>query len=174
MNLARPAYATSFPPREALRQRSLPIAEDKPPEGESHAILAGASFPWSVVHLHCSSLKGSKSPPPSEWSSSRASSPAMGDDDSEKEPAANTSYLLDTEMFYTRATVGKIHLLHPEKTKRDPPGWMRPYCSAQVKHENAELCSALEGSRLGILSFCDKCRTHWPAGLEKLVCLEIA
>ena len=60
VNLAWPAYATSFLPREALQQRTLPLAEDiKPPEGESHAILAGASFPWSVVQLHCSSLKDS-------------------------------------------------------------------------------------------------------------------
>ena len=94
----------------------------------------------------------------------------MGDDASEEEQAPNTSDLLDTEMFYTRATVGKIHFVHGEKMLKDPPGWIRPYCSSQVKFENAERCSALEASRLGTLNFCEKCKTHWPEGLEKLVC----
>ena len=86
VNKAWPAYAASFPPREALRKRALPLAEDiKPPEGESHTITSGASFPWSVVQLHFASQKQSSSPPASEGSSSRASSPAMGDDDSEEE-----------------------------------------------------------------------------------------
>ena len=69
VNLAWPQYASSFPPRDALRKRALLLADDiKPPEGESHAILAGASFPWSVVQLHFSALKASSSPPASEGS----------------------------------------------------------------------------------------------------------
>ena len=171
VNNTWPAYAAFFPPREALRKRALPLAEDiKPPEGESHAITSGASFPWSVVQLHFASQKQSSSPPASEGSSSRASSPAMGDEDSEEESPPETSDLLNTEMLYTRAQVGKIHLLHYEKTLKDPPGWKRAHCSSQIKDANAMLCSALEGSRLGTLSFCEKCTTHWPAGLEKLVC----
>ena len=128
-----------FPTHADLRKRALPLAEDiKPPEGESHAILSGASFPWSVVQLHFASLKESKSPPASEGSSSRASSPARRTTHSEEEQPPNTAELLDTEMFYTRATVGKIHLLHCEKTMQDPPGWISRSCSAQVKVENAE------------------------------------